>query len=295
MTHCRVRACRRILRLDLEHLPADGRRRAALGHGDRHDRLKPVGRARGRELRIGQPEDEDRAVADQRGDAALAGAPAFVDDVRVVDDEQVGAPTEHMSRVPQGRGRVPLGQDRGVLRHGREDRIDERVGASILASIGGAPVRDGEPDREREDGHTDEPGGAVADAAKLGRRARFEQPRESLQPGRRAERQHEPRHEQVMLEPQVGGPHIDVRHEDRDAQQAEGRAPADQHDQADRTKERQHGRGPLRKDVPEHRQGAREFRQPVGREETELSAELATAHEPHERVERHGMVVRQWW
>ncbi len=221
---------------------ADGPPWATL-HGE--ERLDPVGRpGRGQIGRV-EPEHVHRAFADQRGDPGLPAAPSFVDDVRVVDDEDIGATTEHELRVPQRRRRVPFGQDRRVGWQCVEDRVDVGVGASIEAAIGPAPVDHREGDREGHCGATDD--GSDIEASQPRRwgveRASLEHPRRLLESYGYPDGEHQPRHEQVVLEPQVRRPDVDVRDEDRHAQQAEGRSPSDEHDQADQPEDRQdHGR-----------------------------------------------------
>src|SRR5437667_11156421 len=145
----------RIERLDLDDLARRNSRRATErdpdGEERRHLDLLP-GR---HEVPVAAPDHEDGPIADQRFDPALTGDPALVADVRVVDDEDIRPQAEHLLAMPERRRRVPLRQDRGVLRQGCEDHVHVIGSGEILAAIRCAPVHQPEKERERQADTTD--------------------------------------------------------------------------------------------------------------------------------------------
>src|SRR5712671_2708729 len=256
----------RIEWLHLDDVARRRRRRATERHPDREER-RYLELLFGRDqVAIAEADHEDRPLADQRFDPALAGDPAVVDDVRVVDDEDVGTHPEHLLAVPERCRRVPLRQDRGVLRQHREYRVDVLGSGQVAASIGGAPVRQSEKKGEDEDDTADgdaDPADRDADAGLAGlagsrdprhRQASRQSIGDRVERDRRPDADDQPRDEQVVLELEVVGPDIEPQDEDRDAHQPECRPPPEEYHQSAEAKNRQDWRRPADEEVPERRQ-----------------------------------------
>src|SRR5438132_1263971 len=203
-----------IVGLDAIHLLRHGGRGTEGAHAHVHDLLDSVTCPNWSEASRIEPDQEDRPLADERRDPSLGAAPALVDDVRIVDDEDVGSPAFHEVAVPERRGGVPVRHDRRVRREDRKDGIHVFWSGPVLAAVAGGPVACPERDHECDCYQPDRGGGdPLADGRAVDPTPEMpalsgpyqpaeetrERPRGRLQGDGKANRENQERHQQVVL------------------------------------------------------------------------------------------------